>query len=215
MFFCCEDTTVPERILEATYYEFSHTDPQTKRKVKQLAPYDPRLPYSEYQGWQRMKLKLRNFEGIIANMRERRLSNFYDEEFPHQVSSIGKNLEGQVAWLRVGELVKDPIYISTQTLEEWKKFRCSNKSLQSALYLLRKHDPELFRELLTKTLTLEGAYEFRMMVRGVLTNVIIDDYLPASDNMPINAKPYRTREVFPMLIEKALAKAFGSYAKIP
>jgi hypothetical protein len=100
----------------------------------------------------------------------------------------------------VGTLVKDPIYISELTLKEWNKFRCSNKSLQSALYVLRKHNPEVFQSLLRKSLIVEGIYEFRMMVRGILTNVIIDDYIPSSDRMPINAKPYRIREVFPMLI---------------
>lgn len=143
------------------------------------------------------------------------MSSYYDEEFPHGVSSIGKQLGPHIEWKRVGDLVLNPIYISSATMEDWKKFRCSNKSLQSALYLLRKHSPHTFRELMSKQLLKEGIYEFRMMNKGVLTNVIIDDFIPAIDGMPVHAKPYRTTEVFPILIEKALAKAFGSYTNIP
>jgi hypothetical protein len=53
------------------------------------------------------------------------------------------------------------------------------------------------------------------MVDGVITNLIIDDYVPSTEGMAVYSKPYKFREVFPLLIEKVLAKAFGSYLKIP
>jgi hypothetical protein len=33
--------------------------------------------------------------------------------------------------------------------------------------------------------------------------------------MPVYAKPFKINQVFPILIEKALAKVFGSYIEIP
>jgi hypothetical protein len=69
------------------------------------------------------------------------MTNYFDEDFPQTSSSIGKNFERAITWLRIKDLVKDPIYISETTLQEWNRFRCSNKSLQSAMYLLRKHSP--------------------------------------------------------------------------
>jgi hypothetical protein len=40
---------------------------------------------------------------------------------------------------------------------------------------------------------------------------VIDDYLPVADNMAMFVGPVRNNEVYPMLLEKALAKAAGSY----
>jgi hypothetical protein len=45
--------------------------------------------------------------------------------------------------------------------------------------------------------------------------VVVDDYIPTHNNIPIFAGPARENEVYPMLIEKALAKASGSYEDIP
>ena len=50
---------------------------------------------------------------------------------------------------------------------------------------------------------------------GVIENVIIDDYVPAFKGMPLFLGPVYEKEVFPMLIEKALAKVFGSYENVP
>lgn len=43
---------------------------------------------------------------------------------------------------------------------------------------------------------------------------MVDDYIPSHDGMPIFVGPVRENEVYPMLLEKALAKACGSYEDI-
>lgn len=128
------------------------------------------------------------------------MANFVDDEFPHRVSSLGKNFERPVIWIRIKEMVREPVYSLSTTLEDWGKFRCSNKCLQSALYLLRIHHPQLFIKLISKQLNDFGMYQFRLMLDGVVTEEIIDDYIPSSEGMPIYAKPYKINQVFPLLI---------------
>ena len=45
--------------------------------------------------------------------------------------------------------------------------------------------------------------------------MIIDDYIPTHDGQPIFVGPARENEVYPMLLEKAIAKVCGSYENIP
>ena len=56
---------------------------------------------------------------------------------------------------------------------------------------------------------------FRLFSQGYIENIVVDDYFPVVDNMHIFVGPVRNNEVYPMLIEKALAKAAGSYSNIP
>ena len=45
--------------------------------------------------------------------------------------------------------------------------------------------------------------------------MVVDDYVPVHKKMPIFVGPIRMNEIYPMLIEKALAKAAGTYEDIP
>jgi hypothetical protein len=40
---------------------------------------------------------------------------------------------------------------------------------------------------------------------------VIDDYIPIHEGFPLFVGPVRDNEVYPMLLEKAIAKACGSY----
>ena len=55
----------------------------------------------------------------------------------------------------------------------------------------------------------------RIFKDGKIRNIAVDDYLPSQKNMPFFVGPVRGNEVYPMLIEKALAKACGTYDRIP
>ena len=52
---------------------------------------------------------------------------------------------------------------------------------------------------------------FRLFRDGYIQNVVVDDYIPTHQGMPIFVGPVRMNEVYAMLLEKALAKACGSY----
>jgi hypothetical protein len=76
--------------------------------------------------------------------------------------------------------------------------------------------PRKFKELLSKDVNFSGLYEFKLYKKGIIENVMIDDYVPVVNGVhPLMVGPAVEREIFPMLIEKALAKACGGYDKIP
>ena len=52
---------------------------------------------------------------------------------------------------------------------------------------------------------------FRIFRNGYIKNISVDDYIPVHQGQPIFVGPVRHNEVYPMLLEKAIAKACGSY----
>ena len=55
----------------------------------------------------------------------------------------------------------------------------------------------------------------RILHKGVLTEVVVDDYVPVNEEgEPLFAKPAGGREIWVMLLEKCWAKLNGSYGDI-
>jgi hypothetical protein len=55
----------------------------------------------------------------------------------------------------------------------------------------------------------------RVMYRGVLHEVVVDDYIPVNPkNQPIFAKPSGGREVWVIILEKCWAKLNKNYGEI-
>ena len=52
-------------------------------------------------------------------------------------------------------------------------------------------------------------------INGVIENVIIDDYIPTYQGYSLFSGPLQEHEVYPMLLEKAIAKVYGSYKNMP
>jgi hypothetical protein len=68
--------------------------------------------------------------------------------------------------------------------------------------------------IITKFHNQNGFYQFRLCLRGKWTNIHVDDYLPCNIlKKPIFAKIKR-QQLYAALIEKALAKSYGSYESI-
>lgn len=59
----------------------------------------------------------------------------------------------------------------------------------------------------------KGFYTVRISNRGIIEEVLIDDYFPVyeSSNQPVFAKPREGVEIWEMVFEKAWAKVKGSY----
>jgi hypothetical protein len=53
---------------------------------------------------------------------------------------------------------------------------------------------------------------FRLFKDGIIHNVIIDDYVPSFKGFHIFTGPANDVEVYPMLLEKAIAKICGGYS---
>lgn len=85
----------------------------------------------------------------------------------------------------------------------------------SAVSALSEQDfriKNLFPEL---RLNRHGVYMARLLFRGVLREVVVDDYIPVNQQGdPLFAKPAAGREIWVMILEKCWAKLHGSYGAI-
>lgn len=71
------------------------------------------------------------------------------------------------------------------------------------------------KQLLTKEFSEFGLYEFKLYKNGIIENIIIDDFIPTYKKRPFFTSAVRDKEIYPIIIEKALAKLCGGYDKIP
>ena len=65
---------------------------------------------------------------------------------------------------------------------------------------------------ITKEVNKAGIYLMRFWINGVETPVIVDDHFPCRNGAPCFSKS-NTQEIWAMLLEKAWAKLYGSYAR--
>ena len=75
--------------------------------------------------------------------------------------------------------------------------------------------PDLVKSLfVTQTKNDAGIYLVNFFVNGVLTPVVIDDYLPTLQNKLAFAGSKSEGEIWVCLLEKAWAKLYGTYARM-
>ena len=71
---------------------------------------------------------------------------------------------------------------------------------------------------LSKSITRSGAYAVRLYVNGEAQEIVIDDYFPYNDTPEVDTYAFSRqscdREIWVQVLEKAYAKAFGSYEAI-
>lgn len=91
------------------------------------------------------------------------------------------------------DIVDNAVYSKEHTAKSLEKFVCSNKDLQNALVLISRTHPEKFKEILAKTLNPYGIYEFRLYKDGKIENVVIDDYVPVFNKVPMFTGPVREK----------------------
>lgn len=113
------------------------------------------------------------------------------------------------------DVVKDAIYYSSESLEYLTRFHCSNRELEIAICCIARTRPELLKNHMTKVLEPDGIYQFCFLRHGQIVSVIIDDYIPVIGGKPLFCQAYNFKECFAILLEKALAKLYGSYQSIP
>nr|CAD2163731.1 unnamed protein product [Meloidogyne enterolobii] len=155
-----------------------------------------------------------------------RLTNhcFLDDSFPHSLHSIGplsqfecKNLD--IIWLRPSE-----IFTRDGHLVRWAVFNdpqptdieqglLGNCWFLSAMAVVSERPDILERLFLSKVYDHYGVYEMRLCVDGLWQNVFVDDFFPChkrSRTMVFGVG--RKNQLWPSLLEKALAKIYGNYA---
>lgn len=179
-----------------------------------LIKHFPHNKYDQFEEWRRTKLKSQDYREIVEELHARN-RNFVDEEFAHEQESLGWRFDKRVEWVRLQSLIKDAVYYSSESLASLTRFRCSNKALEIAISVLARNRPELLKNHMLKCLDFDGIYQFCLLFQGQVVSVLIDDYIPAYGGKPIFCCPFNISECFPMLLEKALAKLYGSYKDIP
>jgi len=73
--------------------------------------------------------------------------------------------------------------------------------------------PERIKSMfITKEINKSGIYLMTFWINGIETPVIVDDYFPCKNNQPCFSSS-DTQEIWAMLLEKAWAKLYGTYAR--
>uniref|UniRef100_A0A0R3RUI1 Calpain catalytic domain-containing protein n=1 Tax=Elaeophora elaphi TaxID=1147741 RepID=A0A0R3RUI1_9BILA len=172
------------------------------------------------------------FDRIVGFCKENNMP-FIDDSFPHSKKSIGNfiidgRLDGKklsandFIWLRPQD-----IYTKDGTRYRWSVFLDPKPSdieqgclgncwFLSALAVIAERPDILDQIFLTKVYNPWGVYQIRLCVDGHWQVVLVDDFLPChSQTRGLVFAVGRRNQLWVPLIEKALAKILGCYAKLP
>ncbi|KAK6028961.1 calpain family cysteine protease, partial [Ostertagia ostertagi] len=159
-------------------------------------------------------------------------TTFIDDGFPHTPKSIGdlySDDEGAI----VGRIPKTFIWLRPEQMYTkdgrawpWTVFRDPRSSdieqgclgdcwLLSAMALIAERPDVLEHILLTKEYSCFGVYQVRLCIDGQWKIVLVDDFFPCRvESRSIAFADGRKNQLWVPLIEKALAKQLGSYARL-
>ncbi|KAK5969505.1 Calpain-15 [Trichostrongylus colubriformis] len=168
----------------------------------------------------------------IIDMCRQFKTTFIDDGFPHTPKSIGdlhSDDEGAIfgrvpktfIWLR-----PEQMYTKDGRAWPWTVFRDPRSSdieqgclgdcwLLSAMALIAERPDVLEHILLTKEYSHFGVYQVRLCIDGQWKIVLVDDFFPCRvESRSIAFADGRKNQLWVPLIEKALAKQLGSYARL-
>ncbi|CAD6196430.1 unnamed protein product [Caenorhabditis auriculariae] len=159
-------------------------------------------------------------------------THFIDDSFPHSQKSIGE-LERESEGAVVGHAPKTFVWIHPSNMFtkdgrafRWSVFNDPRPSdieqgslgdcwLLSAMALIAERPDILESIFLTKEYNPMGIYQLRLCVDGLWIVVLVDDFFPCRpDSLSLAFAVGRKNQMWVPLIEKALAKQFGSYAAL-
>ncbi|MCP9264424.1 Calpain-D [Dirofilaria immitis] len=172
------------------------------------------------------------YDRIVRFCRENNMP-FIDDSFPHSKKSIGdfiidrrldnKKLNANdLIWLRPQD-----IYTKDGRRYRWSVFLdpmpsdieqgcLGNCWFLSALAVIAERPDILDQIFLTKIYNPWGVYQIRLCIDGHWKVVLVDDFFPChSQTHGLAFAVGRRNQLWVSLIEKALAKILGCYAKLP
>jgi calpain-15 len=108
----------------------------------------------------------------------------------------------RATWKRIPDVIRDPIFvegkIEPNDVYQGSLGDCYFLSAVSALSERDFRIKNLFPEL---RLNRQGVYMARLLFRGVLREVVVDDYIPVNQQGdPLFAKPACGREIWVMIL---------------
>uniref|UniRef100_A0A1I7VXM9 Calpain D n=1 Tax=Loa loa TaxID=7209 RepID=A0A1I7VXM9_LOALO len=172
------------------------------------------------------------FDRIVRFCKENNMP-FIDDSFPHSKKSIGNFIiDGRLDGKKLN--ASDFIWLRPQDIytKDGKRYRWSvfldpkpsdieqgclgNCWFLSALAVIAERPDILDQIFLTKIYNPWGVYQIRLCVDGHWQVVLVDDFLPChSQTHGLAFAVGRRNQLWVPLIEKALAKILGCYAKLP
>lgn len=144
--------------------------------------------------------------------------DFEDDWFPHTNESIGfvePQHSTSVVWRRVTDLYPQGVLYNGERLsyEACSQLSSRMAKLFTVFCLLSEFD-EVMKRLLTWPLTAEGIFGVVFLINGGKEELIIDDYVPTINGKYLFGDLPLKSQLWPLLVEKALAKVLGNYHQI-
>lgn len=139
----------------------------------------------------------------------------FDPEFPRATASVCSDPEQlasyRISWERAEDLHHSDLFNSMNPFET----RQNNLALKHQLIVVQAlaRQSWLVRQLATKLPDRRGMYEFKLYHHGHSERVIVDDFLPCLRDKKEPLFLLNKKELWPMLLQKAWVKPYGSYLK--
>ena len=151
--------------------------------------------------------------------------NFLDPVFPSDMKSLigfeegGKPLSfyETLLWLRPHQFYGNKFTVVKEhcTMQDLNQGKLGDCYLLSAIAAISEHPHRIERIILNKDVNPQGVYAVNICMDGIWQEVVMDDSFPCFKK---TKKPAfcsnQSLEIWPMLIEKAWAKAHGGYNNI-
>ncbi|KAG2377939.1 hypothetical protein C9374_008561 [Naegleria lovaniensis] len=145
---------------------------------------------------------------------------FTDSEFPPNETSLGHSKKKMKennygSFKRASELCENPqLIIDGIDISDIIQGQFGDCWLLSSLAAVARF-PHLIAHLFVRFNISMGQYTLRLFWRNEWKNVTVDDYVPVtSEGEPMVVRSKNPNELWPTIVEKAIAKLFGSYSKV-
>lgn len=145
-----------------------------------------------------------------------------DPDFKPDISSLfdPKIDEGSISdynkysWKRISQIYKKPeVFKNSISPDDISQGALGNCYFLSALSSLAEFQQNIENRFETKEVNSAGIYLLTLYVNGVLTPIIVDDWIPVTRNNKPAFSSTHDEELWVILLEKAWAKLHKTYAR--
>ena len=120
----------------------------------------------------------------------------------------------KLEWKRIAHIFEIPIsLIRNASYLDPIQGRIGNCYLMSVCSAIAEHPNKLKQIFITQEINKAGIYAIQLYIDGVNVKVIVDDFIPVHQHSktPVFAQFPKSRNIWPIIIEKAWAKQLGNY----
>lgn len=158
--------------------------------------------------------------------------NYKDEEFPNNITSlinfdvntvsVNKNIWANLEWEKLSNFnnisLKFSSYIFSHVEGDIRPDDCIQGSIGNCYLIcvasnIAEYPLRLKKIFVNKSFNKAGIYGVLFYINGQQVKIVIDDYIPIEpiSKMPVFAQIPKSRNIWPLILEKAWAKYLGNY----